>query len=87
MTREHDDRGERDVPTDRKVAWSRKTGGVPRADTPDQHSTTGTTDSDVFVGRVSGTDVGYAEETGAERRAREDADDAQDGKDGKDGDR
>jgi hypothetical protein len=32
-------------------------------------STTGTAPDDEFAGRVSGQDVGYAGETGAERRA------------------
>jgi len=32
-------------------------------------TTTGTGPSEEFVGRVSGQDVGYAGETGAERRA------------------
>ena len=36
---------------------------------PDASSTTGTGESGEFVGRVAGQDVGYAEETGAERRA------------------
>ena len=36
---------------------------------PDQGSTTGTTPDGEYVGRVAGQDVGYAGETGAERRA------------------
>jgi hypothetical protein len=44
------------------------TGGGP-SDQPDAGSTTGTGPSDTFVGRVGGRDVGYAGETGAERRA------------------
>jgi hypothetical protein len=51
---------------------SRETGGVPNPDAADQGSTTGTTPSGEFVGRVAGQDVGYAEETGAERRAKVD---------------
>lgn len=43
------------------------TGGVP-TDSPDAHSTTGTTPSGTFVGRGSGDDAGYLE-TGAEKRA------------------
>jgi hypothetical protein len=36
---------------------------------PDQGSTSGTTPDEDFVGRIQGTDVGYAEKTGGERRA------------------
>lgn len=60
---------EADVPDDDHQATSRATGGVADADAPDQGSTTGTTPSGEFVGRVAGQDVGYAGETGAERRA------------------
>jgi hypothetical protein len=63
------ERAERDVEPDEGVAASRDTGGVPDPDEPDQHTTTGTTPNEKFVGRVAGQDVGYAEETGAERRA------------------
>ncbi|MFF6783376.1 hypothetical protein [Streptomyces sp. NPDC012510] len=38
----------------------------------DQHSTTGTTPNETFVGRVAGNDPGYLE-TGAEERAEADA--------------
>jgi hypothetical protein len=58
---------EDDVQTD-PSATSRATGGVPDDDNADQNSTTGTTPNETFVGRVSGTDVGYEGETGAERR-------------------
>jgi len=61
--------GEDDVERDDAEALSRATGGVPDDDAPDQHSSTGTTPNDEMVGRVSGQDVGYAGETGAERRA------------------
>ncbi len=60
---------ESDVPADSAVAESRDTGGNPDAEEPDSLGTTGTGDSDEFVGRVAGQDVGYAGETGAERRA------------------
>lgn len=60
---------EADAPLDTGVASSRDTGGKANPDYPDQHTTTGTTPDDEFVGRVSGEDVGYEEETGAERRA------------------
>jgi hypothetical protein len=62
-------RTEEDVPVDRGVARSRETGGVENPEQPDQASTTGTTPSDLFVGRVAGEDVGYAGETGAEARS------------------
>jgi hypothetical protein len=59
---------EDDVDYDDGQARSRAVGGVDDEDKPDQASTTGTTPNDEFVGRVAGEDVGYAEETGAERR-------------------
>ena len=62
--------GEDDVDRDDAQALSRATGGGD-SDAPDAGATTGTGDSDTFVGRVSGQDVGYAGETGAERRAAE----------------
>ncbi len=60
--------GEDDVGRDDAQALSRATGGVP-SEQPDAGSTTGTGESETFVGRVAGLDVGYAGETGAERRA------------------
>ena len=63
---------ERDVEPDENVARTRETGGEPDPDQPDQHTTTGTTPNETFVGRVAGQDVGYAGETGAERRAEQD---------------
>ena len=59
--------GEEDVDRDDAQALSRATGGV-GSDQPDAASTTGTGESEEFVGRVAGQDVGYAGETGAERR-------------------
>jgi len=59
---------ETDVDLDDAQALSRPTGGGD-TDDPDAASTTGTGQSGEFVGRVSGQDVGYAGETGAERRA------------------
>ncbi|MEV6319320.1 hypothetical protein [Streptomyces sp. NPDC051776] len=47
------------------------TGGQPQSQAADQHSTTGTTPNDIFVGRASGDDPGYLE-TGAEQRAHPD---------------
>ncbi len=64
---------EGDVDPDDAQALSRATGGG-ESDAADAQSTTGTGGSDTFVGRVSGQDVGYAGETGAERRAAEQAD-------------
>jgi len=60
--------GEDDVDRDDAQALSRATGGG-ESDAPDADSTTGTGGSETFVGRVTGQDVGYAGETGAERRA------------------
>ena len=62
--------GEDDVDRDDAQALSRATGGAP-GDEPDAQSTTGTGESEEFVGRVAGQDVGYAGETGAERREAE----------------
>jgi len=59
---------EEDVEPDDAQALSRATGGS-ESDAPDAGSTTGTGESETFVGRVAGQDVGYAGETGAERRA------------------
>jgi hypothetical protein len=68
MSTERDPRpSEEDVDPDDAQALSRATGGGP-SDGPDAGSTTGTGESDAFVGRVAGQDVGYAGETGAERR-------------------
>lgn len=61
--------GEADAPGDTGTARSRATGGVPNAKAQDRHSTTGTTPSSTFVGRVAGDDAGVDEMTGAERRA------------------
>jgi hypothetical protein len=62
--------GEEDVDRDDAQALSRATGGG-TSDEPDAAATTGTGESEEFVGRVAGQDVGYAGETGAERRAAE----------------
>jgi len=70
----HDPRPhEDDVDPDDAQALSRATGGGNGAD-GDAATTTGTGESDTFVGRVAGQDVGYAGETGAERRATEQQD-------------
>jgi hypothetical protein len=65
---------EEDVDPDDAQALSRATGGG-ASDAPDAAGTTGTGESETFVGRVSGQDVGYAGETGAERRAAAQQDD------------
>jgi hypothetical protein len=44
------------------------TGGAYREHHGDQGSVTGTGETDVFVGRAAGHDLGYAGETGAEAR-------------------
>lgn len=64
-------KAEPDVEEDRHQARTRETGGVDEPEHPDQHTTTGTTPNEEFVGRVSGEDVGAGEETGAERRAQQ----------------
>ena len=45
------------------------TGGADDATGTDSDATTGAGGSGTFVGRDAGQDVGYAGETGAERRA------------------
>jgi hypothetical protein len=65
---------ESDVSADTHLARSREAGGE-RGEHPADHATddadttTGTGESEEFVGRVSGQDAGYEEETGAEARA------------------
>jgi hypothetical protein len=60
--------GESDVDRDEHQALSRPTGGEPQEGAADPNSTTGSTPNDEFVGRAAGQDVGFEEETGAERR-------------------
>jgi hypothetical protein len=62
---------EADVDGDDAEALSRVTGGAADADGPDADATTGGGPSGTFVGRDAGQDVGYAGETGAERRGQE----------------
>jgi hypothetical protein len=66
--------GEDDVDRDDAQALSRATGGEESTEA-DADATTGTGASETFVGRVAGQDVGYAGETGAERRAAAEQDD------------
>jgi hypothetical protein len=60
---------EADVDPDSDQARIRETGGKPGPERGDDTSTTGTAPNDVFVGRVAGDDLGYAGETGAEKRS------------------
>jgi hypothetical protein len=65
---------EPDIEPDPHLARTRETGGLPddhptdRAE-GDASATTGTGESEEFVGRVAGRDLGYAGQTGAEARA------------------
>ncbi|MDQ3717183.1 MAG: hypothetical protein M3381_14415 [Actinomycetota bacterium] len=59
---------ESDVPDDDAEATGRPTGGDPETDGGDSEATTGSGESGVFVGRISGQDEGYAGQTGAEAR-------------------
>lgn len=65
---------EADAADDPAVSRTRATGGRHGDERSDNPSFTGPGHSGTFVGRVEGQDLGYAEETGAERRS-------QDGKD------
>jgi hypothetical protein len=58
-----------DVAGDPALASNRSTGGGDGELSGDRGSVTGTGDTEEFVGRISGADLGYAGETGAERRA------------------
>ena len=64
----HTDRPE-DVAPDPGLASSRATGGEHRHLGGDRGSITGTGETGEFVGQVAGDDLGYAGETGAERRS------------------
>ena len=64
-------KAETDVEVDANQAHTRAEGGVESPEQPDQEGTTGTAPSEGFVGRVAGQDEGYADQTGAERRAEE----------------
>jgi hypothetical protein len=69
MSADRPEKGEDDVAADPQVATSRATGGTDDQNEPDEASTTGTSDTPEYVGRIAGDDVGYAGETGAEKRA------------------
>lgn len=62
------DPSESDAGHDPRTATSRVTGGVHTEHRGDQGSVTGTGETDEFVGRAAGHDLGYAGETGAEAR-------------------
>jgi hypothetical protein len=62
-------RSESDVEDDWGVAGARDTGGRRANDDPDTHSSTGTSENEIYVGRVAGQDTADAGETGAEARA------------------
>ena len=62
-------KAESDIDFDPHIANSRDLGGVEDPDATDQGSTTGTTPTESFVGRIAGQDIGSFEEQGAERRA------------------
>lgn len=61
-------RGEQDAPADPANAGARETGGGSGVPTQDRHSTTGTTESDEFVGRAGADESGDPGITGAEAR-------------------
>ncbi len=60
---------EADTADDPAVSRARPTGGRPGDEQGDNPSSTGPGHNDTFVGRVEGDDLGYAGETGAERRS------------------
>lgn len=70
-----------DVAMDPALASNRSTGGEHAELSGDRGSVTGTGRTETFVGRVAGDDLGYAGETGAERRAEARAEDADPGPD------
>lgn len=65
---------ESDVAADPHLVRTRETGGSPTAPPADRTEgdtlgTTGSGETESYVGRVAGDDLGYAGETGAEARA------------------
>ncbi len=62
------DPSESDAGHDPRTAGSRVAGGEHTEFQGDQGAVTGTGDTDTFVGRAAGQDLGYAGETGAEAR-------------------
>lgn len=69
MANDKNDQGDADTGSDDHVAGSRATGGVENPDARDQGSTTGTSPTPEFVGRVAGIDESDVGESGAEARA------------------
>ena len=67
------ERGEQDAPTD-PAHGTRETGGGSDVDTMDTNSTTGTTESDTFVGRAGSDETGDVGLSGAEARSGERSD-------------
>ena len=67
------ERGENDAPTD-PAHGTRPTGGGSDVDTMDVNSTTGTTESETFVGRAGSDETGDVGLSGAEARAGRTAD-------------
>lgn len=65
-------RGEADAPA--RDAGSRETGGDPDVDTMDRNSTTGTSESGEFVGRVGSDETGDVGLSGGEARTGQRAD-------------
>ncbi len=59
------DKDEADVQADDHLASARDTGGVADPGADEEASTTGTSVTPEYVGRIAGDDVGYAGETGA----------------------
>ncbi|WP_433787793.1 hypothetical protein ACQPX6_13310 [Actinomycetospora sp. CA-101289] len=62
------DPSESDAGHDPRTAASRVAGGEHPEHEGDQGAVTGTGDTDTFVGRAAGRDLGYVGETGAEAR-------------------
>ncbi|WP_433471126.1 hypothetical protein [Saccharomonospora azurea] len=60
---------ESDVADDPAVSRARPSGGRPGDERGDNASSTGPGHNDPVVGRISGDDLGYVGETGAERRS------------------
>lgn len=62
---------EADTEDDPAMVRVRPTGGRPSDGRGDDKSSTGPGESETFVGRVEGQDLGYPGEMGAERRSEE----------------
>ncbi|WP_019815184.1 hypothetical protein [Saccharomonospora saliphila] len=62
---------EADAADDPAVSRARPTGGRAGDERGDNQSSTGPGENDTVVGRISGDDLGYTGETGAERRGQD----------------